>query len=213
LLKFSYDSKRPFRQKNKKNRINSIKLKYALSGLYAVRIGILKNVEMKLIAELMRNSRRSDRELAHAIGVSQPTVSRMIRGLKKQGIIKEYTIIPDFKKLGYTLASFTFVRLNSKLTREEIQKAREITTHDMCKECPSEVVLFERGIGMGMGFTAVIIAFHRDYASYTRLRDKIKIYNFIDQLKTDSFMIDLKDEVHYRYLTFSTLAQNLLESQ
>jgi DNA-binding Lrp family transcriptional regulator len=73
--------------------------------------------------------------------------------LEKQGVIKEYTIMPDFKKLGYKLASLTFVRLKSKLTREEIQEAREIATRDLCEECPSEIVMFERG--MGLGFTGV----------------------------------------------------------
>jgi len=171
----------------------------------------LKDVELKVVSELMKNSRRSDRELAHTIGVSQPTVARAIASLKKQGVIREYTMIPDFKKLGYALASLTFVRLDTTLTRAEIQKAREITAKELCRGCPSEIVLFERGIGMN--FNGVIIAFHKDYASYTKLRDKIKGYDFVDQLRTDSFMIDLKDEVHYRYVTFSTLAQNLLESQ
>jgi len=59
----------------------------------------MKNVEWKLISELMKDSRRSDRELAQAIGVSQPTVSRTIKKLEKEGYIKEYTIIPDFHKL------------------------------------------------------------------------------------------------------------------
>jgi DNA-binding Lrp family transcriptional regulator len=128
--------------------------------------------------------------------------------LEKQGIIKEYTIIPDFKKLGYTLASLTFVDLKSELTHNEIQEAREITTRDLGKDCPSEIVMFERG--MGLRFTAVIIAMHKDYASYTKLKDRIKKYDFIDHPRTDSFLINLQDEVHYRYITFSTLAKNLL---
>ena len=170
----------------------------------------MKNVDLKLISELMQNSRRSDRELAKKLSVSQPTITRTRTRLEKEGLIKEYTLIPDFRKLGYTLASLTFVRLKSKLSREEIQKAREITTRDFLKNAPSEIVIFERG--MGMGFTGVIIAFHKDYASYTRLKDRTREYDFIDQHRTDSFLIDLQDEVHYRYLTFSTLAQNLLES-
>ena len=62
----------------------------------------MKEIELKLISELMKNSRRSDRDLAKAIGTSQPTVSRMIGKLEKEGIIKEYTMIPDFGKLGGT---------------------------------------------------------------------------------------------------------------
>jgi transcriptional regulator with PAS, ATPase and Fis domain len=33
---------------------------------------LLKDIELKLISELMKNNRRSDRELARAIEISQP---------------------------------------------------------------------------------------------------------------------------------------------
>ena len=36
----------------------------------------IKEIELKVLSELMKNSSRSDRELAKAIGSSQPTVSR-----------------------------------------------------------------------------------------------------------------------------------------
>jgi DNA-binding Lrp family transcriptional regulator len=49
----------------------------------------MKDVELKLVSELMKNSRRSDRELAKAVGVSQPTVSRLVKRLEKDGLIKE----------------------------------------------------------------------------------------------------------------------------
>jgi DNA-binding Lrp family transcriptional regulator len=44
----------------------------------------LKAVELRLISELMKNSQRSDRELAKAIGVSQPTISRVKKSWKKK---------------------------------------------------------------------------------------------------------------------------------
>mgnify|MGYP006271117405 CR=1 FL=1 len=49
----------------------------------------LKDVELRIVAELMKNSRRSDRELAKVVGVSQPTVTRTRSRLEKEGIIKE----------------------------------------------------------------------------------------------------------------------------
>lgn len=52
----------------------------------------MKEFELKLISELMKNSRRSDRDLAKAIGSSQPTVTRNRHRLEQQGIIKQYTI-------------------------------------------------------------------------------------------------------------------------
>jgi len=69
----------------------------------------LKEVELRLVGELMKNSRRSDRELAKALKVSQPTVSRMIKKLEKEGVIQEYTMIPNFSKLGYEIMGASFI--------------------------------------------------------------------------------------------------------
>jgi len=44
----------------------------------------MKEIELKLVSELMKNSRRSDRELSKVLGVSQPTVTRLRSRLKKK---------------------------------------------------------------------------------------------------------------------------------
>ena len=59
----------------------------------------------------MKNSHRSDRELAKASGISQPTVNRLIGRLQKKGVIKEYTMVPDFGKLGFNLMAIVMFRL------------------------------------------------------------------------------------------------------
>jgi len=63
----------------------------------------MKKIMMRLLLELMKDSKRSDRELAKVLGVSQPTVSRMRSRLVKEGIIREFTVIPNFVKMGYEI--------------------------------------------------------------------------------------------------------------
>ena len=53
----------------------------------------------KLLHELLRDSSRSDRELAKVLGVSQPTISRMRKRIVEEEMIKGYTVIPDFFKI------------------------------------------------------------------------------------------------------------------
>ena len=48
-----------------------------------------------MISELMKNFGRSDRELVKATGTSQPTVSRIINRLEKEGIVEEYAMISE----------------------------------------------------------------------------------------------------------------------
>ena len=163
---------------------------------------------MELISELMKNSRRSDRELAKVLKVSQPTVSRTMDRIKKRGLIREFTIIPDFQKLGYQLVAFTLVRTKSGLSAEEMEKARQTSLRDMREKSPPEIVLFERGLGGG--YTSIIVSFHHNYTEYARLKERMKEYPFLDHGATTSFLMDLNDNVHYRYFTFSTLAKHLL---
>jgi DNA-binding Lrp family transcriptional regulator len=69
---------------------------------------ILKDAQLKLIDELIKDSRRSGRELADRIGVSQPTATRLRTKLENSGFIQEFTAIPNFRKIGYELLVFTF---------------------------------------------------------------------------------------------------------
>jgi len=167
----------------------------------------MKKVEWKLISELMKNSRRSDRELAQAIGVSQPTVSRAIKKLEKEGYIKEYTIIPDFHKLGYEIAALTLVKLKKGLSKEEIEKARKIAKEHV-KENSLEIIMIEKGIGLG--YNGVFVSLHEDYTSYMKFRNALNQDIYLDSSSTESFLISLSDVTQYRPLTFTTLAKHLL---
>jgi DNA-binding Lrp family transcriptional regulator len=175
----------------------------------------MKKVEVKLISELMKNSRRSDRELAKSIGISQPTITRLRTKLEKERYIKEYTIIPDFAKLGYHLMAITFatIKVPDAERIAEIAKTARKVFHE---SAPLEILCSARG--MGLGYQGIFISLHEDYASYLQFRDWLIVFsanasNFMDVSNIEGFLISLDDTVHYRTLTFSTLAQLLLASK
>jgi Lrp/AsnC family transcriptional regulator for asnA, asnC and gidA len=170
----------------------------------------VKEAELKLVSELMKNSRRSDRELAKVIGVSQPTVSRMIKKLEKEGIIKEYTMMPDFTKLEYELMALTFISIKPTMGREEAGKGRTMV-QEQVKESPGNIIMLERGIGLN--HTGIIISFHKDYSDYTQFIHSFKQTSttqaYVDE-NVESFLIDLKDKIRYRPLTLLALANHML---
>lgn len=170
----------------------------------------MKMVEWKLIGELMKNSRRSDRDLSKVIGVSQPTVSRMVKRLEAEGYIKEYTMIPDFRKLGYELVALTFLKLKGSLSNEETQKARD-TVKERIKESKFPIVMLERG--MGLGYDGVLVSVYENYASYTEHMNLLRTYPFLELSRLESFMISLNDRVRYRPLTLALLAEHVLETK
>ncbi len=131
----------------------------------------MKDTELKLVSELMKNSRRSDRELAKAMGVSQPTVSRMIRKLEKEGVLKEYTVIPDFQKLGYSLVAVTLGSVKEEFRKPEILDEARRKFVKSFDDSAFEVILDERG--MGMGYDGIIVSFHRNYSEYADFKNWI----------------------------------------
>ena len=171
----------------------------------------MKDIELRLIAELMKNSRRSDRDLAKTLRVSQPTVTRVRSRLEREGYLKEYTAIPDFAKLGYELAAITLVRVNDDLTEEELKQAQQITQKDMAKKAPSEIILFERGLGEK--YTGAIVSYHKSYSEYSELLRRMKEYPFLNCSETLSFIVNLNDRIHYRNFTLSTIAEHLANSE
>ncbi len=106
-----------------------------------------KKTELRLICELMKNCRRSDRELANAVGTSQPTVTRMRRKLKETGLIKDYTAIPDFRRLGFKIMAFTFIRYREEMSPEEYKQVK-ISAQEYEKQFPTAYLMALRGSGL-----------------------------------------------------------------
>jgi DNA-binding Lrp family transcriptional regulator len=167
----------------------------------------MKDVEVRLISELMKNSRRSDRELAKALGVSQPTVTRVRGKLEKEGIIKDYTMIPDFAKLGYLLLGFTLVRMEKPLGAEEWEDFRKKAI-DLEKENPHASLMALSG--MGLGKDILFATFYEDYSAYSRAMRLVRKIPFADLERIESFLVDLKDESTYRLLNLSAIAKHIL---
>ena len=159
----------------------------------------------------MKNSRRSDRQLAKALGVSQPTISRTLKKLEKDGKIKEYTVIPDFSKLGLGLLVITFVKLKKSISSEDLGKAENLVRENLEKTAFSQLVMAERGLGFT--YDTVIVSLNKDYSDYTKLLNRIRSYPHIEAGQTQSFIIDLTEKSQYRPFTFHTLANYLLTVQ
>jgi DNA-binding Lrp family transcriptional regulator len=169
----------------------------------------MKDTELKVICALMKNCKKSDKEIAKDTGVSQPTVTRTRTRLEKEGIIKEYTVIPDFRKLGFEIVAITLLRFIKELSSEEYDELRR---YSRGVENENRCAILMAMNGMGLGYNRVFISFHKDYASYVKAMNEVGIFPYVDQRRTESFLINLLDERHFQPLTLSVIANYLLKT-
>jgi DNA-binding Lrp family transcriptional regulator len=161
----------------------------------------LKPIDYKLLFELMKDSHRSDRQLAKALGVSQPTVTRR-RAILEENYIDGYTIVPKFGRIGFELASFTF--LKSKLKNQNGQERKDAIKklNDWYMNQPNVLLVQE---GRGMGWDAVCVSLHKDFsdfAEFIKAQDS-ELSDWI--IDNQSFNSDLKNgnaikPFHLKYL-------------
>ncbi len=170
----------------------------------------MKAVELKLLAELMKNSRKSDRELSKAIGSSQPTVSRTRQKLEKQGTIKEYTMIPDFNKLGISIMALTFAAWSPETLKEHPLKARIEKELKFIKEHPN--VVFASS-GRGLGMANVLVTAHKHYSDYAKFMTQIEEQWAGLLSKLESFTISLKADKVVFPLSIRNLMQYVTETE
>ncbi|MCL9689522.1 Lrp/AsnC family transcriptional regulator [Staphylococcus aureus] len=63
-------------------------------------------INRKIIDTLLNNSRIPINELSKEVNLSAPAVRERLNKLEERGIIKDYTINIDYKKLGYDVEIF-----------------------------------------------------------------------------------------------------------
>jgi DNA-binding Lrp family transcriptional regulator len=166
----------------------------------------LKDVELRLISELMKGSRRSDRELARALKVSQPTVSRIRTRLEKEGIIKEYTMIPDLGKLGIEIVAVTFGLWSTEKINEYSESVRIEKAKQFISKHPN-VVFASSGIGLGMG--RMIVSVHKTYSDYVEFIREMRAEWAGLLTNIESFIISVSVDAMPKQFTLSKLMEYL----
>jgi DNA-binding Lrp family transcriptional regulator len=101
-------------------------------------------LDRKIIVELLRDSRRSFRELAAKLRTSATTVIARVEKLEAAGIVKGFSVIVDPEKLGYDITAITeiFVSKGKLLEMEkEIAKLPNVcAVYDVTGEIDGVVV-------------------------------------------------------------------------
>lgn len=169
----------------------------------------MREIEWMVLSELMKNAKLSDRDMARKIGSSQPTVTRVRRKLEKNGYIREYTVIPNFRKLGYEILAVTLFKYKKRTDAEKTKKVKEMLGDSFKNDGPFEIIMAE--MGMGGRYNAIMISIHRDYKSFMGLMNWAQQFYDLELDEVGSFLVNLAAEVRFQPLTFASIAKHLLK--
>ncbi len=162
-----------------------------------------KNKEMLVLRELLRNSKRSDRELGKILKTSQPTVTRTRKILEKK-IIQTYTVIPDFTKIGYEMIAFTFAKAKT-YRREDTEKMMRRAKEWTAKR--ANVVMASDGEGLGKD--TIMVSLHRNYSEYANFMRSFAV-DWADYVSDfQSFIVSLTDRVAIKPFDLKYLADDI----
>lgn len=140
----------------------------------------MDNIDTKILNTLCSNSRLSFRQIAKKHGISTGTVMSRIRAMEKSGIIKKYSALLNYEKLGYDITVIIEMKiLKGKLFEVE----NKISTH------PNVKAVYD----VTGDSDAVVVATFRNRREMDKFVKKIQTYDFVERTETKLVLNTMKE--------------------
>ncbi len=83
---------------------------------------MLDEKDERILEELRKSGRDSTADISRRTGIPRVTVHERIRRMQEKGVIRKFTVLPDYKKLGLNTTAFILLSYDphSKLTQRQL---------------------------------------------------------------------------------------------
>ncbi|HTE18923.1 MAG TPA: Lrp/AsnC family transcriptional regulator [Armatimonadota bacterium] len=95
----------------------------------------LDDIDIRLLEMLQEHGRTSQHDLAQAVGLSSPAVGERLRKLEERGIIRQFTVLVDPRRVGRDVTAFIFVGINGSTFYPDFRA--HVVRHAEVLECHS----------------------------------------------------------------------------
>ncbi len=75
---------------------------------------VLDDKDRRILAELRRNAKDTTKAIAEKTGIPRTTVHDRITKMEERGVIRKYTVIPDYEELGQSTTAYVFLSYDSR---------------------------------------------------------------------------------------------------
>ena len=145
-------------------------------------MGGLDELDAAIVRELQRDARRTNRDIASAVGVSPSTALERTRALRRRGVIKGALLDVDLAAIGRPVQALIAVRVRPP-TRRNIEAFR-----DWARQLPETVGVF-------------VTAGTEDFLVHVAVPDNNSLYEFvIDKLTARTDIADVRTSVIYEHI-------------
>ena len=146
----------------------------------------LDELDAAIVRELQRDARRTNRDIASAVGVSPSTALEHTRALRRRGVIKGALLDVDLSAIGRPVQALIAVRVRPP-TRRNIEAFR-----DWARQLPETVGVF-------------VTAGTEDFLVHVAVPDNNSLYEFvIDKLTARTDIADVRTSVIYEHIKTHT---------
>ena len=141
----------------------------------------LDKTDRKIVNILLGNSRLSCRQIAKKTGFSAVTILKRMKKLKEEKIIKKYSLLLDYSKIGYDIEVIIKLRISKgNLFKVEKKIAKE----------PNVLAIYD----VTGAFDSIIIAKFKNTKAMDYFLKKIQTYDFIERTETVLVLNAIKEE-------------------
>ena len=81
---------------------------------------MIDKIDKKVLESLKEDGRATVRELSKKLNIPVTTAHNRLRKLKKDGVIKRFTIEPDYEKLGKGILAMVFIVVNHERLEHDL---------------------------------------------------------------------------------------------
>ena len=142
----------------------------------------MDELDAALLRELQHDARRTNRDLAAAVGVSPSTALERVRGLRERGVILGASLDVDLDAVGRPVQALIAVRVRPP-SRQLIEAFR-----DWVSQLPETVGVF-------------VVSGTEDFLVHIAVPDTDAVYSFvIDRLTQRREVADVRTSVVYEHL-------------
>ncbi|MEM2930062.1 MAG: Lrp/AsnC family transcriptional regulator [Thermoproteota archaeon] len=141
----------------------------------------LDELDLKILRELIADSRVAYRKIAKKLGVAPGTVLARIRRMEKGNFLKKYTVSVDYERLGYSVTSVTEIT---------VSKGKLVEVERKLAELPGVCAVYD----VTGDVDAVVISKFRNPAELSKFTKKILSMPNVERTNTHFVLTVVKED-------------------